>query len=144
MAKTLSDINAMLKHLEKAKTPDGQFASETAFYGWVKPPLLKDGTQRPSTLVYTPLMDQLWEILRPLRLDPKINPYEGTEDFLKPLSLDWIESASLDDLKKVVWLIGRGEKFCDGHWGNFICSGGFIRVLNRYKRFIETGDITSY
>lgn len=48
-----------------------------------------------------------------------------------------IASASLQDVRAMLTLCVRGERFCDGHWGAMIKAGHIGRLLKRLQALAE-------
>jgi hypothetical protein len=46
-------------------------------------------------------------------------------------SQNFIQSASLKEVKSMLTFCVRGERFCDGHWGEMIANGTIRRILER-------------
>lgn len=56
------------------------------------------------------------------------------EDVHKALSEgDLISSATLADLRSALTWCLRGERFCEGHWGNVITNGSLWKILERLE-----------
>lgn len=48
---------------------------------------------------------------------------------------DFIKTASLAEIKTMLTFCVRGERFCDGHWGEMIERGRIRRLLQRLAEF---------
>jgi hypothetical protein len=50
---------------------------------------------------------------------------------------DFLPGASLDEIKSLLTFCVRGERFCDGHWGDVIREGLVQRVLERLTAILQ-------
>ncbi|MCJ7772020.1 MAG: DUF6508 domain-containing protein [Desulfobacterales bacterium] len=51
---------------------------------------------------------------------------------------DFVKNSSLDEVKTMLTYCVRGERFCDGHWGEMIESG---TIRNLLERLTELGSL---
>ncbi len=58
----------------------------------------------------------------------------GSKEAVKMIQDDeFINSATIADIKTMLTYCVRGERFCDGHWGEMLKSGGVVAILKRLK-----------
>ncbi len=46
---------------------------------------------------------------------------------------EFIANASIADIKTMLTYCVRGERFCDGHWGEMLRSGRIVAILKRLR-----------
>ena len=57
--------------------------------------------------------------------------YSPENALYKIESQNFIQSASLKEVKSMLTFCVRGERFCDGHWGEMIANGTIRKILER-------------
>ena len=54
--------------------------------------------------------------------------------------IEYFDTATLDQIRRYLMLLGRGERFCDGHiYGEFV-DGKVVRALRRLAKIREEGS----
>ena len=80
---------------------------------------------------YHPVADELFRAAsKPCWTDFE---YQAREPAQKLHQGDFIENASLADIRTLLTFCVRGERFCDGHWGAVIEAGYVLRILKRLE-----------
>jgi len=81
--------------------------------------------------IYTQMVNKLFteasnDIWMDFAYKPEIQQTLITEE-------DYIQSASLENIKSLITYCVRGERFCRGHWNQMIQKGYIKNILNRLE-----------
>jgi hypothetical protein len=88
-----------------------------------------DGTISLPYPKYTPKVKEFFRVASQEQwLDYVYSPDNALH---KIESQNFIQFASLLDLKSMITFCVRGERFCDGHWGDMIENGTIRKILER-------------
>jgi hypothetical protein len=84
-----------------------------------------------SSLHYQPLVVEFFNLLaQECWLDHDYDPAEAYRVLTDPQQLKTADLAKLRSL--FTWCL-RGERFCEGHWGQVITSGMLREIMNRLR-----------
>jgi hypothetical protein len=97
---------------------------------------------------YKPEVERFWEVFS--GTGGFINPYEPLHedaddwsvriyDGQKPIDLDYLAGASIDQVRRWLSLTKRGERFCDGHIESQFENGYIVAALKRIQLLIGDG-----
>jgi hypothetical protein len=139
----MENVAASEMELQQTTPTDDDFAELVAFRGplevedfgairfWHGTEKTAEGHWTFSWPEYHPVVSALFQAAsKPCWTDFE---YQSRDPAQKLQQDDFIENASLAEIRALLTFCVRGERFCDGHWGAMIESGYLLRILKRIE-----------
>lgn len=126
---SMEDIEALLEFLPLFETPGRRFAK------WGDVERNADGSISMPFPIYD---EDVEEFFRRIGQHGWIDcDYKPDEAARMIEDADFIERASLEQIRTMLTLCVRGERFCDGHRESLLAGGQIIALLRRLKTIRE-------
>jgi hypothetical protein len=121
---TRQKIDELLRFLPVFQEPGVKFVVE-----WAGGETTDDGAMTMHYPVYTEVVEEFFSLAgQSCWCDYDYIPKEAREMIEDK---DFIQRATLEEIKTMLTFCVRGERFCDGHWGVMLETGKISRILER-------------